>query len=123
MPRTSFVSFVMCVVGSSGLVLGCYATVSPQPVAVTSADDFVYADAPPQIETYPVVVYEGTPHYYVEGRWYRQTPRGWAYYRQEPAHLAQRRPPPRAEPRREEPRREEPRREERKGEERHEERR
>ena len=103
MPRASAVSFVLCVVGSAGLVLGCYATVSPQPVQVTgAADDVVYTDPPPQIETYPIVVYENEPHYYVDGHWYRKTPRGWGYYRNEPAPLAQRRPPPR----REEPRRE-----------------
>ena len=98
MPRASLVSFVLCVAGSAGLVLGCYATVSPQPVQVTGAtDDVVYTDPPPQIETYPVVVYENEPHYYVDGRWYRRTPRGWGYYRTEPAHLATRRPPPRRE--------------------------
>jgi hypothetical protein len=89
------VSFVLCVAGSATLVLGCYATVSPQPVQITSADDVVYGEPPPQVETYPVVVYEGRPHYYVEGHWYLRTPRGWGYYRNEPAHLAQRRPPPR----------------------------
>ena len=110
-PRTSVVAFVLCVVGSAGLVLGCYATVSPQPVELESANNVVYSEPPPQIETYPSVVFEGSPHYYVDGRWYRRTPRGWAYYRQEPAHLAQRRPPPREEPRRAEPRREEHREE------------
>ena len=100
------VSFVMCIGASCTLVLGCYAGVgagpSPQPVEVTTSDDYVYEQAPPQIETYPVVMHEGAPHYYVNGRWYRQTPRGWAYYRREPVHLAQRRPPPRREEAREE---------------------
>jgi hypothetical protein len=100
------VSFVLCVAGSAALVLGCYATVSPRPVEITSADDVVYGEPPPQIETYPVVVYEGRPHYYVGGHWYMRTQRGWGYYRNEPAHLSQRRPPPRQEERRPAPRQE-----------------
>jgi hypothetical protein len=114
MPKLSFVSFVSCAVASTGLVLGCYATVSPEPAPVVATgpgpavvydDEVVDAPPPPQIETYPTVVYAGAPHYYVEGRWYRQTPRGWGYYKREPAHLRDRHPPPRE--RREEPRHEE----------------
>jgi hypothetical protein len=100
LPRASVVSFVLCVAGSASLVLGCYATVSPRPVEITSADDVVYGEPPTQIETYPVVSYEGRPHYYAEGRWYLRTSRGWGYYRNEPPHLAQRRPPQRHEERR-----------------------
>ena len=52
------VSFVMCIGASCTLVLGCYAGVgagpSPQPVEVTTSDDYVYEQAPPQIETQPV---------------------------------------------------------------------
>ena len=43
------------------------------------------------IETYPVVVYEGVPVYYVGGTWYRHDSRGWGYYRREPRELAQQR--------------------------------
>jgi hypothetical protein len=91
--------FLCSVVASATLVVGCYATVSP---AADEGDDVVYAAPPPQIETYPVVVYGGEPHYSVEGRWYRHTARGWGYYRREPAHLAHRRPPLRHEERHEE---------------------
>lgn len=60
---------------------GCVATVQPDPV---------YAEAtyiPPRIETYPYVVYEGRPVYYVEGYWYVRRGPGWSYYRQEPPYL------------------------------------
>ncbi len=55
--------------------------------------DVVYVPAPPvaEIETYPAVPYGGVSAYYVDGRWYRQGPRGWAYYRQEPSALARHR--------------------------------
>lgn len=103
-PRSWWVTSALTALASAGLLLGCYATATTgtaPPGALVAPDDYVYEDAPPQIETYPVVVYEGAPHYYVNGRWYRRTPRGWAYYRTEPAHLAARRPPPRKEERHE----------------------
>jgi hypothetical protein len=59
-----------------------------------SDDDVIYSEAPAHIETYPTVVYAGETHYYVEGRWYRHSARGWGYYRREPAHLAKHRPSP-----------------------------
>jgi hypothetical protein len=103
-PRSWWVTSILSARASAGLLLGCYATAATGTAsgAQVAPDDYVYEDAPPQIETYPVVVYEGAPHYYVNGRWYRRTPRGWAYYRSEPPHLAARRPPPRREERKEE---------------------
>lgn len=65
---------------------GCIATVQPDPV---------YAEAtyvPPRIETYPSVVYEGRPVYYVDGYWYVHEGPGWMYYRQEPPELYRQRP-------------------------------
>ena len=100
--RTWWVSAVLLAFASAGPLLGCYATGSGYAQGGEAAPDYyVYEDPPPQIETYPVVVYEGSPHYYVNGRWYRRTPRGWAYYRSEPAPLVSRRPPPRQERREE----------------------
>ncbi len=65
---------------------GCYATVQPEPV---------YADAtyvPPDIDTYPYVIYEGRPVYFVHDHWYvRHGPR-WVYYRNEPSSLHRQRP-------------------------------
>ena len=125
MPHGSL-SALCLAVASSTLALGCYATAGtagPPPPAyqVTAApapaDDIAYEAAPPSVETYPSVVYEGQPHYYVSGRWYVHTQRGWGYRRQEPPQLAQHRPPPRQEPQRREEKREE------KHEEKHEERR
>ena len=65
---------------------GCYARYeAPPPMVVVSP-------APIEIETQPYVVYQGTPVYWVEGRWYRRYGNGWGYYRDEPPYLAQRRP-------------------------------
>jgi hypothetical protein len=83
--------------------LGCYATLTPGVPGGYEGDEEVTEGPPPvQIETYPAVIYAGTPHYYVGGRWYRRTPRGWGYYRKEPAPLVQRRPPPRPQERHDE---------------------
>ena len=98
--HTWWLSCVLLAFASAAPSLGCYATASTG-YAQGATDDYVFEEPPPQIETYPVVVYEGSPHYYVNGRWYRRTPRGWGYYRNEPAHLAGRRPPPRQERREE----------------------
>jgi len=94
--RVSTVLAVASVLASTGLVLGCYATVQPAPVEATyedvADDGVVYGEPPPRIDTYPVVIYRGAPHYYVNGRWYYRSSRGWGYYRDEPAPLARRRP-------------------------------
>ena len=97
-PKASSVSLVFSAFASTGLVLGCYATAGTAPperqvVQVQPDDNIVYVEAPPRVETYPVVVYEGTPHYYYEGRWYHRRANGWGYYKREPAHLSQHRPP------------------------------
>jgi hypothetical protein len=88
---------------------GCYGegyvepAVAPPPSYVQSATvvagpdpidaDVVYVEEPPvvDIETYPGVEYQGTTVYYVGGQWYRRGPRGWAYYRREPAELGRQR--------------------------------
>jgi hypothetical protein len=93
MLRPLILPLLFCAVSASPL-LGCYATVSPEPVGVAAESDVVYEPPPAQVETYPTVVYEGRPHYYVQGRWYSRTSRGWGYYRHEPAHLSQHRPAP-----------------------------
>ena len=61
-----------------------------------------YVEGPVVVESYPRTYYEGGYVYYGDGRWYRQTPRGWAYYRSEPEALYRHRtqvlitaPPPR----------------------------
>ncbi|MDB4995517.1 MAG: hypothetical protein JWM74_2949 [Myxococcaceae bacterium] len=76
------------------LAVGCTTRVQPAGVVTTSGevDDYVYDDPGPNITSYPVYVYEGVPHYYVNGHWYRRTPRGWVYYRNESAHFGQHRP-------------------------------
>ncbi|MBX3188323.1 MAG: hypothetical protein KF819_14995 [Labilithrix sp.] len=46
-----------------------------------------YSSPPPQVETYPRVVFAGSPAFLVQGRWYTRTPSGWAYYREVPPAL------------------------------------
>jgi hypothetical protein len=74
-------------------MLACTTRVQPAGVVTTSGevDEYVYEDPGPGYAAYPYVVYEGVPHYYVHGHWYRRTPRGWVYYRHEPTHLAEQR--------------------------------
>jgi hypothetical protein len=67
-------------------VAGCAAHVYGEPVA----DAYVYQDEPVGIYAAPRVYYDDTWVYYSGGHWYRQTPRGWAYYRREPEVLRQR---------------------------------
>ncbi len=69
----------------------CTARVQPATVTAETVE-YEYVAPPPDIESRPYVVYEGAPTYYVEGRWYRRTPRGWGYYRSEPAPLVRQRP-------------------------------
>jgi hypothetical protein len=74
--------------------VGCVAQIDAGSAATEgpAADDYdvAYVPAPPvaDIETYPVAIYQGASVYFVDGRWYRHGPRGWAYYRQEPPALA-----------------------------------
>jgi len=72
-----------------------------EPPAAQVDVEVIYDPQPPvvDIETYPSVVYEGAPVYYVGGRWYRHGPRGWAYYRQEPPELGRQRVAHEREPR------------------------
>lgn len=67
---------------------GCVAHVRPVDVEY----GVEYAPAPVYVEQQPYVVYGGYPHYYYEGRWYRNTPNGWGYVRSEPAELRRQRP-------------------------------
>ncbi len=78
--------------GCAGQVYAGPANVEgPPPVAgpVEDDGDVVYVQGPPvvEIETYPSVVYGGLSVYYVDGLWYQRGPRGWAYFRREPAEL------------------------------------
>ena len=61
----------------------CYATVEP---------DVAVEPAPPNLETYPSVVYEGHPTYFYNNRWYYRNGGGaWVNYRTEPPELMRRR--------------------------------
>jgi hypothetical protein len=94
---TIFAYAVMtCGAGCAGRVYAGPANVEgPQVVAAPVQDDgaVVYVQDPPvvDIEAYPSVLYGGVSVYYVDGRWYQRGPRGWAYYRQEPAELGRQR--------------------------------
>jgi len=83
------------VAAAGGCTGGVYAR-SPNvegTVVVEDDSEVEYVETPPvvDIESYPVVVYGGVDVYYVEGRWYHRGPRGWGYYRQEPAELGRQR--------------------------------
>ncbi len=75
------------------------ATVTYQELAVTEEPVVHIVTVPAYIETYPRVYYRGTYVYYVDGRWYYPSRRGWVYYREEPRALVhyraefERRPP------------------------------
>jgi hypothetical protein len=66
---------------------------APAPVPVVATGEIDYEPAPPvdDVETYPSVVYEGVPVYYVGGAWYRHDAHGWGAYRHEPPELARQR--------------------------------
>src|ERR1019366_6736709 len=71
-----------------------YGEAPVEPVAPEAVESDVSYDAGPpvvDIETYPSVVYEGMPVYYVGGMWYRHDARGWGSYRTEPAELGRQR--------------------------------
>lgn len=55
-------------------------------------DPVVYVDTVPgYVYSQPAVYYRGYPAYYVDNRWYYQSPSGWVVFRREPAALYQRR--------------------------------
>lgn len=56
------------------------------------ASDYEYVAPPAYVEQQTPIYYGGAPTYYYEGRWYRRTPQGWGYYRNEPYELQRRRP-------------------------------
>jgi hypothetical protein len=64
-------------------VTGCY-----RRARVAYVEEY---DPPPDVVSYPYVVYEGRPVYYVRGRYYyRRGPR-WVYYSEPPRDLRSRR--------------------------------
>jgi hypothetical protein len=64
----------------------------PPPPGAPFQNDVVYEQPPvPDVQTYPYVVYQGAPVYYVGGAWYRRDGRGWGRYRVEPPPLARER--------------------------------
>lgn len=83
----------VCLFGAAG----CTAELRTRPVYATYSEPAVYAEAdsmeyvaaaPVNIESYPSTNYGGTTVYYVDGRWYAPSARGWGYYRAEPRALA-----------------------------------
>ena len=85
-----------CSSGCTGRVYAGPANVEAQPLVVGPVEedsDVAYVQDPPvnDIESYPTVFYGGVQVYYVGGYWYHRGPRGWAYYRQEPAELGRQR--------------------------------
>lgn len=64
---------------------GCVATLQAEPAYVEASP------VPANIEIYPHTFYEGRTVYFVNDNWYYRDGPRWAYYRQEPAPLYQRR--------------------------------
>jgi hypothetical protein len=58
-----------------------------EPVAYEEPVTYVAAAPVVNIEAYPRAYYRGSYTYYVDGRWYYPSARGWAYYRSEPRAL------------------------------------
>ena len=85
----SHLGAVACVVAcaTAGCTIQEDGTPPPAYATTTADENVVYAEAPPAVETYPRVWYQGQWTYYVGDRWYRSTPRGWAYYASEPPEL------------------------------------
>lgn len=72
--------------------IGCTATFTPEPVAVAYEAPVVQAEVVPyDIYRHPRVYYGGTYVYFVDGRWYYPTARGWMMYREEPRELRRQR--------------------------------
>lgn len=68
-------------------LVGCAGSTSAQ-VGVMYGYDVVYVDPPPAyIYGYTPVYYRSYPAYWVDGRWYYYSPRGWVVFRQEPPAL------------------------------------
>ena len=99
---SALVASALLALGASGA--GCAAEASTTPPTYvegatvasgpgTADAEVVYVQDPPvvDIETYPTVVYEGAPVYFVGGEWYRRDSHGWAYFRREPAELGRQR--------------------------------
>jgi hypothetical protein len=91
------VSAIIAILIAACSGVGCYGRATLQPSAYSnypaySEAEYGYETVPANIVAQPYVVYEGARTYYVNGRWYRNTPRGWGYYRNEPAPLVRRRP-------------------------------
>jgi hypothetical protein len=66
---------------------GCTVRASPAPV-----DAYAYSSPPSGIYSAPRTYYSGNTYYWYGDHWWYESPRGWAYLREEPAPLYRRRP-------------------------------
>lgn len=65
-----------------------HVTYRAQPAVVYEEEPTIYVSSVPvDIESHPRVYYRGSYAYYVDGRWYAPSARGWVYYRSEPRAL------------------------------------
>src|SRR5688572_29296828 len=74
---------------AGSLLVGCTgSTTASARVGVLYGYDVVYVDPPPTyVYQYTPVYYHSYPAYWVDGRWYYRSPRGWVVFRQEPTVL------------------------------------
>ena len=87
-PRTA----LFALLGALALLPACAATVEPEPPVYGGYATVYTTSVPEDIYARPYVYYAGRPAYYVQGRWYTESPRGWVYYRSAPPELERHRP-------------------------------
>lgn len=69
--------------------VGCAGSATMR-TGVVYNDPVVYVETVPSyVYQQPAVYYRGYPAYWVDNRWYYQSPSGWVVFRREPAHLHQ----------------------------------
>ena len=78
---------IACAAILSSMPLGCGGGAQLRTGEVYDYPVYYVEEPPPRIQRYPQTSYHGRPAYLVEDRWYYSTPRGWAYFREEPHEL------------------------------------
>jgi hypothetical protein len=78
---------IACAAMLSSVPLGCGGGTQLRAGVVYDYPVYYVEEPPPRIHYYPQTRYHGRPAYLVEDRWYYSTPRGWAYFREEPREL------------------------------------
>ena len=78
---------IACAAILCAVPLGCAGSAQLRTGEVYDYPVYYVDEPPPRIQHYPQARYHGRPAYLVRDRWYYSTPRGWAYFREEPREL------------------------------------